>query len=59
MSGENRSILLTSDQALRAATEAETIEAHGVLWVSDRLEESGLLPHEELFRALTLLQADP
>ncbi len=52
-------ILLTSDRALRAAAGTEAVEAHGVLWVIDRLEESGLLPNEELFRALSALQADP
>lgn len=56
---EEGAILLTSDRALRVAAEAEAVEVHGVLWVVDRLEESGLLPAEELFRALSRLQADP
>jgi predicted nucleic acid-binding protein len=56
---EENSILLTSDRALRAAAAAQAVEAHGVLWVMDRIEESGLLPPEELFRALNHLHADP
>jgi predicted nucleic acid-binding protein len=52
---EEESILLTSDRALRVAAESEAVEVHGVLWVVDRLEESGLLPAEELFRALSRL----
>ena len=53
------SVLLTSDRALRIAADAEAVEAHGVLWVIDRLQENGLLPNEELFRALSSLEADP
>jgi predicted nucleic acid-binding protein len=58
-SDTEEAVLLTSDRALRAAANAEAVEAHGVLWVVDRLEENGLLPNEELFRALSSLQADP
>lgn len=52
-------ILLTCDQALRVAAQVLAVEVHGVLWVFDLLEQQGLLPVEELRRALTLLHHDP
>jgi predicted nucleic acid-binding protein len=39
-----RLILVTGDAALRRAAEAESVEAHGVLWLIDGLVDQGHLP---------------
>lgn len=51
-------ILLTGDSGLRALAERSQIEAHGVLWVCDRLLESELATAERLHAALSNLAAD-
>ena len=45
-SGEH--VLLADDGSLRERAEAEGIEYHGVLWVFDQFEESGLLTPAQL-----------
>ncbi len=40
-------ILLTGDKALRSAAEAEKIEVHGLLWITDQLLESSLITRKD------------
>ena len=56
---EKHSILLTSDRALRNAATTLAIEAHGILWVIDKLVEARLLSAADIFAALKRLEADP
>jgi hypothetical protein len=53
------SILLTGDQGLRNRASAMGIEVHGILWVSDQLENSGCIPVSDLHDGLVRLDADP
>jgi hypothetical protein len=52
-------ILLTGDSGLRTLAELSQIEAHGVLWVCDRLLESKLVTAERLHSTLSKLATDP
>jgi rRNA-processing protein FCF1 len=57
--GYEDAILLTGDQLLRRRATQIGIEVHGVLWVSDQLEESEHVAYATLLDALLRLQADP
>jgi hypothetical protein len=52
-------ILLTGDRNLRLQATALGLEVHGVLWVSDRLEESQVATYADIHDGLLRLQADP
>lgn len=57
--GHDDAILLTGDQHLRMRAQQIGMEVHGVLWVSDQLEESGHVAYAALLDALLRLHADP
>jgi predicted nucleic acid-binding protein len=46
------SLLLTGDKHLRDAAEREGLSTHGLLWIIDRLVETGLLEQTEASAAL-------
>lgn len=50
-------ILVTGDGALREAAEAEGVEVHGTLWITDMLVESEIVAPEEAARSLQLMVA--
>lgn len=52
------SILLTGDAALRGVAEEQGIEARGVLWVTDQLQEHAIISLRRLHEALVALQED-
>jgi len=52
-------ILLTGDQQLRRRADQAGVEVHGVLWVTDRLAEQGVMNSVDLADALERLVADP
>ena len=52
-------ILLTGDRNLRTQATALGLEVHGVLWVSDRLEESQITAYADIHEGLLRLQSDP
>ncbi len=52
-------ILLSGDGVLRALADKSDVPCHGVLWVVDRLEESGNVSNDDLHRALSDLDAHP
>jgi len=52
-------ILLTGDRRLRTHATELGVEVHGVLWVSDRLEEGEIAAYADLLDGLLRLQADP
>ena len=56
---EKHSVLLTSDRALRNAATTVAIEAHGILWIIDKLVEARLLSAADLLAALKRPEADP
>lgn len=48
-------VLLTGDSKLRAAATAERVEAHGVLWLLDRMVAMDVLAAAEASRSLRLI----
>lgn len=52
-------ILLAGDAGLRALAAIEEVEVHGVLWVLDRLEETGIVGSNDLLKALAGIVAHP
>jgi len=48
-------VLLTGDSKLRAAAEAEGVDAHGVLWLLDRMLAANVLAPAEASRSLRLI----
>jgi len=52
-------ILLTGDKNLRDQAGKLGLEVHGVLWISDRLEESEVAAYADIHEGLLRLQADP
>lgn len=57
--GRKGTMILTGDAALRKAALSKGVATHGVLWVWDRLVESGHCPTATLRAAITRWQADP
>lgn len=51
--------LLAGDAALRAAADEEAVECHGVLWVLDQLDSSGIATASVLHAALTAIAGHP
>jgi hypothetical protein len=49
-------VLVTGDQGLRDAAEAEGIEVHGTLWVADALVDTATVEPPEAARALELMK---
>ena len=52
------SVLLTGDAPLRRVAEDKNIEVHGVLWVTDELENHNIVSHAVLHDALKLFHED-
>lgn len=52
-------ILLTGDRRLRVRAADLGLEVHGVLWVSDQLEEGRIITYADLLEGLLRLQEDP
>ena len=52
------SVLLTGDSTLRRIAEQRGLEVHGVLWVTDELEERDVLPLQRLHDAIRLFNED-
>lgn len=52
-------VLLTGDGLLRAHATATNVDHHGVLWLLDRLGESGAATSRELHAGLTAIAAHP
>ena len=52
-------VLLTGDKALRNFAELHQIKCHGVLWLLDRIEESGNVDFSELLQGLVQLASHP
>jgi len=52
-------MLLTGDQQLRKRASTLGIDVHGILWLCDHVEKSGLLAFADLADALDRLLADP
>lgn len=52
-------VLLTGDQALRRVAGEMGLEAHGVLWLIDRLHEAAQCPLDLLVSALETWRDDP
>jgi hypothetical protein len=50
--------LLTGDQNLRSAAEAEGVEFHGTLWVAERLAAAGVVTVAELRAAYARMKAN-
>jgi predicted nucleic acid-binding protein len=50
--------LLSGDQALRAAAEAERVEIHGTLWLIERLLDVGLVSVERVTTAYDAMRQD-
>ena len=52
--------LLTGDKTLRKEAEARSVrEVHGLLWVLDRMADSGRCPNTLLHEGLSHIVADP
>lgn len=56
-SGEH--MLLAGDGALRSLASTEGVEHHGVLWVLDQLEATGVLTAAQLLTGLTAISGHP
>jgi len=56
---ERGSLLLAGDGALWALATSEGVEHHGVLWVLDRMEETGVLTQARLLQGLTAIAGHP
>ncbi len=54
-----KSILLTGDKALRLKAERLNIDVHGVLWVSDQIDEHKTIDVDYLLKGLRLWKDDP
>jgi predicted nucleic acid-binding protein len=54
----DESMLLTGDGRLRTLAENNDVEVHGVLWITDELEEHGIVAAQRLHDALCLLRDD-
>jgi hypothetical protein len=54
----DESMLLTGDARLRTLAEDNDVEAHGVLWITDELEEHGIVAAQRLHDSLCLLRDD-
>lgn len=54
----DESMLLTGDARLRALAEDNDLEVHGVLWITDELEEHGIVAAQRLHDSLCLLRDD-
>jgi hypothetical protein len=52
-------VLLAGDGSLRALAATEHVQCHGVLWVLDELEQSRVLPADQLLHALLLITSHP
>jgi predicted nucleic acid-binding protein len=52
-------MLLTGDQQLRRRAASAGVEVHGVLWITDQIEEAKGLAFADLADALERLAADP
>ena len=52
----DESMLLTGDARLRTLAEDNDVEVHGVLWITDELEEHGIVAAQRLHDALCLLR---
>jgi hypothetical protein len=51
--------LLTNDRPLRTYAEANGVSCHGVLWLLDRLHDTGVTSADALHRALSRIAAHP
>jgi len=51
--------LLTGDQKLREAAKAEGVEAHGLLWLCDLMDEQQTVNRRTLHKGLMILAQDP
>ena len=52
-------MLLTGDQQLRRKAESIGLQVHGLLWISDQIEECGKMPSSTLLKCLERLSSDP
>lgn len=52
-------ILLTGDGVLRRISAAERLAVHGVLWMIDQLDQSGIVGHPDLHVGLTAIATHP
>jgi hypothetical protein len=55
----DESMLLTGDARLRTLAEDNDVEVHGVLWITDELEERNIVTAQRLHGALCMLRDDP
>ncbi len=59
LSEDKETALLTGDAKLKEAADSEDIEAHGLLWVCDEMNDHGTVERQVLHDALVFLDKDP
>lgn len=59
MANSGGDVLLTGDQNLRKAADAERVTVHGVIWLCDHMLDHGTVGSDQLRSALEIWDADP